>query len=403
MKPSTIELAKAYLQASNAGNDAERQAIAKQILDMRQADTNAEFFGAIAKAANCKTDAEVDECFSRVDLRRVVIEDPQPQLGPFQGASWKPDDPIPDRDWLIENFLPAGRLASLYGEGAIGKSMLAMQIAAAIMHGGRPIALDPELSPETESDALADTGRAAPSWLESKGKVLWCTWEDEINEFRRRWRMAFNAGALIEPNADPEKLTLVNMRHPDIGGPLWAPDSSKGGGHISSRATWTDAGKRFLDSLEGHVLAVVDPLAAAFGSNENDRALVRQFTAAVDGYAETTSCAVLLIGHPPKSQDSGGFSGSTDWRNSVRASYQLETSTVKIEDCENAKAYRLVNDKANYAATGKSIWLRRHYRKGTGGELGNMAWFATTAGKAAIDPAAQKVGGNIKSNPYDKE
>lgn len=423
MKPNTIELAKAYLEASNAGNDAERHAIAKQILELQQAKTpeNAEFFGAIAKAADCTKEADADELFRKVNFRKVVVED-QSALGPFQGESWTVGADIPNRNWLIENMLPAGRLVSLYGEGAIGKSFLAMQVAAAIMHGGWPIALDPELDRQAASGALADIERAAPKQCpDPKGKVLWLTWEDETAEFRRRWRMAFQAGAIgrrakeevIGFDADPELLTLVNMRRPGIGGPLWAPDNRAGSGHISSRATWTDAGKRFLESMEGHVLAVIDPLAAAFGSNENDRGLVRQFTAAADGHAETTGCTVLLIGHPPKSQDSGGYSGSTDWRNSVRASWHLEKSdeTGHVicdgNKAPKAKAYRLTNDKASYTADSKHVWLRRYYKKGKSGKLGKLAWFATTAGKAAkaIDPRAQRKdngGDTDESNPYGK-
>lgn len=382
----------------STATDEEKQRIRLQVLDFCQAAKGelqlADFDKAIA-AASAETDD--DKAIGTIkDIRNLpTVEDPRP----FEGAKWKPDDPIPDRQWLIKDMLPAGRLASLYGEGAVGKSMLAMQIAAAIMHGGSPIAVDPELTFKVRNDIEADSPPRLPP---IERKVIWLTWEDEIAEFRRRWRMAHNAGAIAEPNPDPERLTLVNMRQPGIGGPLWAPE-----GHISTRANWTNAGERFLHSLEDHALAVVDPLAAAFGSNENDRSLVRQFTAAVDGHAETTSCAVLFIAHPPKSKESGFFSGSTDWRNSVRASLHLEKKDApgyfigNEKDAPKAMAYRLVTDKANYsAAEGKVVWLRRYYKKGDSGELGKMAWFATTAGNAAkaIDPAAERKGGTSEGN-----
>ena len=47
-------------------------------------------------------------------------------------------------------------------------------------------------------------------------------------------------------------------------------------------------------------LLIIDPLAAAFVQNENDRALVRAFLSALDQWAEDHSCAVLIISHPPK-------------------------------------------------------------------------------------------------------
>ena len=269
------------------------------------------------------------------------IGEPEPRL---PGETWEAKEP-PPREWIIRDLLPAGRLAALYGSGASGKSMMALQWAAAIMHGGAPLrAAGAGAGGEDARRKLkADFAALQPLAESAHGRVLWLTWEDETAELIRRWRMAYHAKAIGEPFPDPDRLTLVNMRK--LGGALWAP---KAGGHVSTRATWTPAGERFLRSLEGHKLAVIDPLAAAFASSEIDRALVRAFTSAIDGEAESTRCAVLLIAHPSQSgagKGGGGYSGSTDWQASVRAHLVLEASdntahTVGPKSDNKAPAYR---------------------------------------------------------------
>ena len=174
-----------------------------------------------------------------------------------------------------------------------------------------------------------------------------------------------------------------------IGRPLWGPER---GGHVSTVATWTEAGHRFLRTLRGHRLAIVDPLAAAFASSEIDRSLVRAFTSAIDGEAEAAGCTVLLIAHPSQAgagRDGGGYSGSSDWQASVRAHLILEASDNTghsfVEGNGKAQAWRLANPKQSYAPDGGHLWLMRHWRAAdpehnTPAEL---AWFGTRAGNAA--------------------
>lgn len=319
--------------------------------------------------------------------------DPLAPPEPLPFATWKATDP-PPREWIIPGMLPAGRLAALYGTGAAGKSMLALQVAAAIMHGGAPLKTPPWAR---QDDALANEHaalRAVPE--DRRGRVLWLTWEDETDEVIRRWRMAHHARAVELEFPDPGHLHLVNMRA--LGGALWGPEEGR---HVSTAATWTAAGRRFLATLPGHKLAVVDPLAAAFASSELDRALVRSFTSAIDGAAEAFGCAVLLVAHPSQSggaRGGGGYSGSTDWQASVRAHLILETSDETAHvfsdgECartaQKAPAYRLSNRKQSYAADGSHLWLVRHYAKGCtddgepDSKRDQLAWFAARAGDAA--------------------
>lgn len=377
--------------------DAEQKAALRQVLEFmkepaaRKAEREAlknfreKVFGLSAEESPTEKDLLGKlEGFNWEDLENALSGS-----GKLEGEYWNNEDPIPDREWLIPRALPAKRLASLYGEGGLGKSRLAMQISAAVMHGGFAFKPDPSCY-STVKETLQNEMNDSFSELEDQGlKVLWLTWEDELNEFRRRWQMAVNAEAIDHPFPDPDRLTLVNMRQ--VGGPLWAP--TEGSKHLATQASWTDAGKRFLETMEGHALAVVDPLAAAFGSDENSRTFVRQFTNAFDSHCEKTGCAGLLIGHPSK-KSVEGYSGSSDWRASVRASFHLETTDETGWEYDTGiilgnnqpqkkpgKAYRLKNDKSSYSKESAHIWLRSVSKYEDG--KSQLGWFATTDDKAA--------------------
>ena len=85
-------------------------------------------------------------------------------------------------------------------------------------------------------------------------------------------------------------------------GPLWAPGPQGTLAYLSSLAELTAAGRRvraFCEDKKARLL-ILDPVAAVFASDENNRGLVRAFCADWDGWALATGCAVLLIAHPPK-------------------------------------------------------------------------------------------------------
>ena len=48
----------------------------------------------------------------------------------------------------------------------------------------------------------------------------------------------------------------------------------------------------------GARLLIVDPSAAAYGSNENSRALVRAFVSDFDAWARDNNCAILILVAP---------------------------------------------------------------------------------------------------------
>jgi len=94
-------------------------------------------------------------------------------------------------------------------------------------------------------------------------------------------------------------------------------------------------------------LLIVDPLAAAYGDDENDRGCVRSFMASWNSWAARKHCATLFIAHPPK--NAATYSGSTDWRNASRA-------MLVLEDVDGR--FRLSADKQSYGPKPDPLELR---------------------------------------------
>ena len=291
----------------------------------------------------------------------------------------------PRREWLAGDdsmgWLPAGRVALLTGEGGAGKSRLALQLAAAVAGGGRdvlPSTRPGERADEDSGPVIASAGAPRP--------VAVIGWEDEADEARRRLRWIAAAGIAAAGN------TGGRLHYLDAGadGPMWASPER------FAAAGWTgfgDGARAWLASIDGLALVVLDPLAAVFGANENDRGEVRRFLAALNAWAAETGPAVLVVAHPPKTGAS--YSGSTDWRNGVRALWTLTTEAVGgYEQPGDGKAEArgrcLTLDKASYGRDGARAWLKLHAANGPDGRTGALAWQECTAQEAIEDRAGWK-------------
>ena len=248
-------------------------------------------------------------------------EEEEPPTKP-EPETWDQEQPPPPRAWLVPGVLPVGRLASLYGPPAIGKSSFMIQLSGAVMYGGRPV-----LPRDPNSKHPHPLTLEVPE--ERRGRVLLVTWEDETAEILRRWRAAYLAGALPEQAPelpDPKMLTIIEMRRH---GGIWGPAV---GAHRAIVSRWTKpAGEAIIDMLAGHTVAIFDPIASAYADSEIDRAAVRAFTSALDIAGEDADCTTLLVGHPAKATTATGgrYSGSTDWDAAPRARMEMDLLTAE--------------------------------------------------------------------------
>ena len=299
----------------------------------------AAFDAAIAKASAAETEDAAREAFATVTIPPPGPDRPEGEPMAEGGDDWTPRPP--EREWLIPAWLPAGRVVMLTGPGKVGKSRLALQLAAALAAG--------------DSEWLAGGPRLA---ARNPAVAVLATWEDERDEVARRLHAMKAAGAVGD-----------RLRYVHPAGAIWTAPT----GNPSAVGEVSAAGehlRRYCEAKAARVL-IVDPRAAAFALNENDRSAVRAFMASWDGWAREVGCAVLLIAHPPKSD--APYSGSTDWHAAARAVWELSD---KETPNKGPPAIRLACTAASYAKMPAPLWLAGYPR-----------WSAVSTALAAEDLA----------------
>ena len=252
--------------------------------------------------------------------------------------------------WLIENWLPRNCVAMLTGDGGVGKSRLALQLAWALSGDGQWLG---------EAGQMPSPGSDYGGGFESLDPVaiVYATWEDSPDQIRGRLFWLDQAGKVGNGN----NFKIADMR---AQGHLWAQAKRNFAG-------LTPAGEALRLAAEQHDarLLVVDTLGVANGASEIDRAQVGAFFADWAAWADENDCAVLLIAHPPKTAGVA-YSGSTGVLGGVRAMWTIECVRMDCRGncgssrnctCEPAYAYRLVNAKQNYSETTGSVWLTNQH------------------------------------------
>ena len=259
-------------------------------------------------------------------------------------------DGIPARywqGWLVENWLPRNCVAMLTGDGGVGKSRLALQLAWSLSGEGRWLG---------EAGQMPGNGADYGMGFEplGPGTIMYATWEDSPEQIRGRLYWLEQAGKV----GDGHNFKIADMR---AKGHLWASTQH------NAVPGLTPAGEMLRQAAEQHNarLLVVDTLGVANGASEIDRAQVGAFFADWAAWADAHDCAVLLIAHPPKTAGVA-YSGSTGILGGVRAMWTIESVRRDCQGdcgsprnckCEPAYAYRLVNSKQNYSRTTAPIWL----------------------------------------------
>ena len=291
----------------------------------------------------------------------------------------------PQREWLIQDWLPANCMSMLTGEGGVGKSYLALQVAATLAMG----IINGNYVKPTISHVF-HKGQAAPN-TSVQSNTVWAAWEDDSNEIRRRLGQIQWALEWPTPGVLSSKIKYIDLK---MLGPIWGPEMSE---HVSVRGSLLRAGyqlTKICEDVEAKLL-VLDPCAGAFGGNENDRSAVRQFTAYLNGWCAKSRCTCLLLAHPPKNDST--YSGSTDWLGSVRSLWNLSLESDEVntkEKDDNGKQvkvkesyYSLTHEKSNYSMRQTERFLTKAENSGVWLEVGSKkeAYF-----NAKAKPTEQK-------------
>lgn len=237
---------------------------------------------------------------------------------------------VPPRKFIVDEWLPAGTVTINYGDGGVGKTLLAQQLMTSCATG-RPwcgLAVEPCFA-----------------------VGLFC--EDDEDELHRR-QDAINREYGIDFSQ------LHNMR--------W----TSGVGMDNTLVSFEADGERILSSKfeelrersksAGAGLIIVDTAADVFGGNENVRREVRQFVGSALGkLAKDTGAAVLLNAHPSRaglSQTGDLDGGSTAWSNTARSRWSLARPKAEADEQADTSERILTRRKANYASVGDTIKLR---------------------------------------------
>ena len=241
---------------------------------------------------------------------------------------------VPERKWIVRDWIPSGYATALYGPGGIGKSLLALQLMTALARGkpwlGVPV---------------------AP--IRSLG--IFC--EDDEDELHRR------QGAI--------NYALHGCQFSDLGGMRLM--SRLGENNLlmtPSRKTGQMGSTGFFGQVcetareFGAKLVVIDTVADTFGGNQNDAGQVRQYVQfGLARLARAIGGAVLACAHPSRAgiNAGSGESGSVQWDAAFRSRLYLSPPTRGEDDRSvDPDARVLTRKKANYAAREETIDLRWH-------------------------------------------
>lgn len=266
----------------------------------------------------------------RAETRAVVVPlvaEPDAPKGPqiFSAADFA-NRPVKPRTWLVREFIPGRQVTTIDGDGGLGKSTLGLQLGVA-----------------------AVTGR---SWLNqevSRGAVIIVAAEDDKDELQRRLdTICVHYGVHFEDLTD---LHLWDLAEHDPALVTAGRDDA-----LTPTARWQE----LLDGIERikPTLVVLDSRADVFGGNEVSRSQARGFIGMLRAIAVKHGIAVVILAHPSVAgmASGSGSSGSTHWRNAVRAALYL--TGPGDDEGADPNARTLTIKKSNYGPGGISLQLR---------------------------------------------
>jgi RecA-family ATPase len=242
------------------------------------------------------------------------------------------DQPVPERPWAVRDRIPLNNVTLFSGEGAIGKTILSLQLAVATVLG-------------------RDWLKALPE----PGPVVAVCCEDDPDELHRRldailrhYQASF---------ADLAGLHLISLAGQDA---LLA--TPRRDGLLQPTRLFKQLGEAARDLKPKLIL--IDNSADVFGGNENDRAQVREFIGVLRGLAMAANAGLLLTSHPSLTgiATGTGLSGSTAWNASVRSRLYLKRATTAKDEELDPNLRVLEVMKNNFGPVGETITL--HWKDG---------------------------------------
>lgn len=239
---------------------------------------------------------------------------------------WEGKEPK-EREWEVEGWIPKGEVSLLYGDGGIGKTLLAHQYAIC--------------------------AAAGLNWLDQptrKAKVMCFFCEDSEDELHRRQKDICRE-LFIGADQVADNLRIASRKYMDNIYTLWDRNT----GAMKKQAVFEQLKK---DALEfGANVIIVDTIADTFGGSEIDRGQVNAYIKSCLGeLAAAIGGSVIALGHPSMSGRSSGSgtSGSTAWSNAARSRMYLRFP----EGVTKGDIRELEGMKLNYGPRGNLLKIK---------------------------------------------
>ncbi|WP_188311936.1 bifunctional DNA primase/polymerase [Salinarimonas soli] len=269
------------------------------------------------------------------DFDPVEDEDlvaPKPKPLPFTRPALLAYRNPPPREWLVEGLIPRKKTTLLMGDGGVGKSLLALQLATAV-----------------------DLGKTFLGRPARRGKVLALFSEDDTDELHRRQQdVCAAAGAGLDDLA---------------GSYWWTADDLKDGAHLMVMTASHPGGQptallakllRAIDQIRPE-LVILDHAANIFAGQPNSGPEVTSFVNRVPNrICVEFGATVVMLAHPSLRgiTDGSGEAGSRAWNNAVRSRLYLTRPPN-----ERSTSRRILQvKKANYGPLGEEVHLE--WRRG---------------------------------------
>jgi RecA-family ATPase len=250
---------------------------------------------------------------------------------PFINMSNWDTTSTPAREWAVRDRIPLRQPTLFSGEGAVGKTIVELQLCVAHVLGR--------------------------DWLDTMpepGPAIYLGAEDEADELRRRLTaIAEHYDRTTFAELIAGGLHLLSFAGEDA--LLGVPDRQ---GKIVPTPLFQSLLEAARDIRPKHI--GLDTSADVFGGNEIDRSQVRQFVGLLRKLAIAANGSVVLLSHPSlQGINSGsGLSGSTGWHNSVRARMYLKSAKGEEGEQPDTDLRELEFKKNNYGPVSESLVLR---------------------------------------------
>lgn len=228
--------------------------------------------------------------------------------------------PIPEREWLVNEWIPKYTTTALYGDGGLGKSLLAMQLMTCCAGEKRFLNRDT---------------------LNCVSVGLFC--EDDYNDLLMRQSAINNHYDLsFKDLSDLHYLSRVAE-----------PDNAfvKVNNKSPEETVFFKSFRETCLRLEAK-LVIVDTAADTFWGSEIDRMQVRFYVQLLNRLAREIQGSVVLLAHPSLSgmASGAGTGGSTAWNNSVRSRFYLTRPPAEPGEEPDSTIRHFSHMKANYGA-----------------------------------------------------